>query len=189
MNGISYSWTLPVPDRAAVVPVALAGGVRMDDTTIVPPPSAPSLLAVKPTPGSDVVYVAVPLSLLASLARTAPDAAEPASTAPDPTRYRFDGWTLQVRDRSLVAPGGGVTRLRKAELRVLTALLDAAGRPVTREALAARLARSRRAPPSARAVDSYVCRLRSHFRRAAGISPIASVHAIGYRFDGEASRD
>jgi DNA-binding response OmpR family regulator len=56
---------------------------------------------------------------------------------PDPDRssYRFLGWQLSRRTRRLTDPKGELVTLTKGEYALLVALLDAPGRPLSREQL------------------------------------------------------
>ena len=136
--------------------------------------------------GDMMVYVAVPLSMLTSAPIT-PATALNRNALPR-WRYHFGGWSLAVLEQSLLAPGGGILHLRNAEFALLLAFLEQPWQVLQRRTLAMRLRRANRPLPSDRAVDSYVCRLRAHFRDAGSRELIASVHAVGYRFDSDVSR-
>jgi DNA-binding response OmpR family regulator len=54
---------------------------------------------------------------------------------PDRGRYKFGGWQLDRRTRRLTDPNGTEVALTKGEYALLTALLDAPQRPLSREHL------------------------------------------------------
>jgi two-component system, OmpR family, response regulator len=72
----------------------------------------------------------------AVLRRSAAAAAQPARDA-RPTRYRFAGWELSLRNRRLTSPAGAVVPLTKGEFALLSAFLQSPQRVVTREHLLA----------------------------------------------------
>jgi len=72
--------------------------------------------------------------------------------------YRFDGWKLDHRSRTLTNPAGEIVKTTKTEYALLVALLEAPGRPLTR----AQLMRAIRTHEdiSDRTIDAQVRRLR-----------------------------
>src|SRR6478672_4896585 len=85
--------------------------------------------------------IAVPFSLRELLARVRAVLRRHemgrAARAHDPERggYRFDGWRLERRSRSLFDPAGNPVSLTKGEYGLLLAFLEAPQRPLTREHL------------------------------------------------------
>src|SRR4030081_2727079 len=86
-------------------------------------------------------YIAKPFSLRELLARVRGVLRRHeigrAARAHDPERggYRFDGWRLERRSRSLFDPDGTPVSLTKGEYGLLLAFLEAPQRPLTREHL------------------------------------------------------
>ena len=86
-------------------------------------------------------YIAKPFSLRELLARVRAVLRRHemgrAARAHDPERggYRFDGWRLERRSRSLFDPEGNPVSLTKGEYGLLFAFLEAPQRPLTREHL------------------------------------------------------
>lgn len=86
-------------------------------------------------------YIAKPFSLRELLARVRAVLRRHemgrAARAHDPERggYRFDGWRLERRSRSLFDPEGNPVSLTKGEYGLLLAFLEAPQRPLTREHL------------------------------------------------------
>lgn len=86
-------------------------------------------------------YVAKPLGLREILARIRAILRRRESVRAVPKRdtehgrYRFGGWQLDRRIRRLTSPDGQPVALTKGEYTLLTAFLDAPGRPLTREQL------------------------------------------------------
>ncbi|WP_338664107.1 response regulator transcription factor [Pararoseomonas sp. SCSIO 73927] len=72
--------------------------------------------------------------------------------------YRFEGWELDLRSRTLKDPAGRIVKTTMAEYALLSALLEAPGRPLSR----ARLIRATRAHEDVhdRTIDAQVRRLR-----------------------------
>lgn len=75
--------------------------------------------------------------------------------------YRFDGWELDVSDRTLTSANGVVMPLRKGELNLLMAFLSAPNRTLTRGELLD-LSRLDGSEVYERAIDVHVGRLRKH---------------------------
>lgn len=86
-------------------------------------------------------YITKPFSLRELLARirtvlrrvdiVRAEQARPAA----PSRVSFDGWTLDRRARRLTDPRGTLVSLTKGEFALLSALIEAPGRPLSREFL------------------------------------------------------
>ncbi|HEX3347650.1 MAG TPA: response regulator [Acetobacteraceae bacterium] len=95
--------------------------------------------------------------------------------------FAFAGWRLNLRSRQLLDAGGAVVPLTKGEFALLTAFLEAPGRPLTRE----HLLQATRVHEDVfdRSIDVQVLRL----RRRLGDDPtapriIVTERGIGYRF-------
>jgi DNA-binding response OmpR family regulator len=86
-------------------------------------------------------------------------------------RYRFAGWELDMRARSLTAPGGEVVKITCAEFNLLTAFLRAPQQVLTREQLIA-ASRVHRDEVYDRSIDVMILRLRRKLRAAPGGSGI-----------------
>jgi two-component system, OmpR family, response regulator len=101
--------------------------------------------------------------------------------APDRGGYRFDGWTLERRNRKLFNPEGEHVRLSKGEYAFLLAFLQAPQRVLTRE----HLLQSTRLHEDIfdRSIDVQVRRLRRKLERDPR-SPkvIRTVRGVGYNF-------
>jgi len=98
-------------------------------------------------------------------------------------RLRFSGWELDLMERRLVAPGGGVVRLPGLEFALLRAFVDHPRRVMSRADLANLTQREDRTFHSARTVDVYVSRLRRRLGRSGGAPLISTVWRAGYAFD------
>ena len=73
--------------------------------------------------------------------------------------FQFDQWTLNASSRLLINPKGEEVPLTGGEFNILTALLSAQGRLLSREQLLNAIARHDE-PPSERMADVFVSRLR-----------------------------
>lgn len=73
--------------------------------------------------------------------------------------------------------------LMPAEYALFKALLDANGRPVSRDALTAVLPSGRQ--PASNLLEVTVCSLRKKLEKAFGIRPIRTVRGIGWRMESE----
>lgn len=97
-------------------------------------------------------------------------------------RYRFNGWELNRRDRTLRNPAGGMVTVTRAEYALLNALLEAPCRPLSR----AELMRATRAHEDIhdRTIDAQVMRLR-HKIEADASAPtlIRTRRGVGYALD------
>ncbi len=159
----------------------------------VQPPLAVIMLTAQGDPVSRVLglelgaddYVAKPFEprelaarIHATLRRGSRLAAATAATV------RFGGWTFDRVRRELLRGDGTVVALSAAEFRLLSAFVDHAGRPLTRE----RLVQLTQAPGTEvgeRAVDLGVSRLRA---KLGDDAPIRTLRGEGYRFDAEVAR-
>lgn len=91
----------------------------------------------------------------------------------------FDGWTVNLPRRELLAPSGASIDLTGAEFDLLIALLDHAQRVIARERLI-ELSRTRLGDSSDRSIDVLVSRLRRKLSSAGKEAPIITVRGIGY---------
>ena len=103
------------------------------------------------------------------------------SSASRASRWRFEGWTLDVVTRRCVGPAGGPVDLTSSEYDLLTTFLRQPGRTLSRNALLLDL-RGRAWTYFDRSIDTLVARL----RRKIDIDParplIRSVRGVGYVF-------
>ena len=95
---------------------------------------------------------------------------------------RFSGWTLDIRRRRLVDPGGANVHLTRGEFELLAYLVQRAGRVLERDQLLDCLS-SREWKPYDRSVDVLVGRLRAKIETdPKDPQLITTVHGIGYMF-------
>lgn len=104
----------------------------------------------------------------------------------DGANYAFAGYRLDARRHSLHRPDGDDVPLNHHAFRLLQALLDNAGRVLSREDLLTALNGPDQGA-SGRAIDIHVMRLR---RRLGGDGPrlVRTVHGHGYQFVGSVER-
>lgn len=104
-------------------------------------------------------------------------------TGPSPRGgYRFQGWELRHTARTLTNPAGTQVELTKKEYALLTAFLDAPGRPLSR----LHLMRATRTHEDIfdRSIDVQVLRLRRKLSaHPGGGDLIKTERSYGYRFD------
>jgi DNA-binding response OmpR family regulator len=133
-------------------------------------------------------YICKPFSQRELLARVravlrriqAPDdAAMPASGRAE--RWRFAGWTLDLRRRELLDPEGSLVELSGAEYELLLSFIENAQRVIGRDRLM-ELSRARVGEASDRSVDVLVSRLRRKLGGEAGHGLIRTVRGTGYIF-------
>jgi two-component system, OmpR family, response regulator len=135
-------------------------------------------------------YVTKPFDLRELLARVKsvlrrlqPEAPEAAiGPAPERSRLRFDGWTLDAGARRLTAPTGADVPITTGEFDLLHLLVRHAGRVLSRDFLLEQT-RRRQASPFDRTIDVQVGRLRRKLE-ADPQAPqlIKSVRGVGYLF-------
>lgn len=98
-------------------------------------------------------------------------------------RYRFAGWELDMRGRSLAAPCGAPVKLTCAEFNLLTAFLRAPRQVLTREQLIA-ASRVHRDEVYDRSIDVMILRLRRKLEAVPGGSGIIRTErGAGYVLD------
>lgn len=102
--------------------------------------------------------------------------------------YRFNGWTLNLIDRSLIDPAGSPVPLSRSAYALLLAFLDAPGRPLSRDTLLQTVYAHE--DVSDRSIDVRVMRLRRIFEQesTARKSLIRTEHGVGYVFDAMVER-
>ncbi|MGL4965570.1 MAG: winged helix-turn-helix domain-containing protein [Inquilinus sp.] len=106
---------------------------------------------------------------------------------PDRGRYRFGGWVIDRRRRSLTNPAGSVVALSKGEYALLVAFLNAPQRPLSREHLlhATRMHED----VFDRSVDVQVLRLRRKLEEDPGTPRlIRTERGVGYIFTASVDR-
>ncbi|MFG6465791.1 response regulator [Roseateles sp. BYS87W] len=109
-------------------------------------------------------------------------AALPASAPAAPARLSFLGWQLDLAARRLDAPEGHEVRLTTGEFDLLAALVQHAGRVLSRDFLLEQT-RGREAAPFDRTIDVQVGRLRKKLEAdAENPQIIKSVRGAGYIF-------
>lgn len=141
---------------------------------------------------ANVIVLALPLSAddlaarLAALDRGVGPA--PRIRRSDRRQLRFSGWALDLIERRLVAPGGGVVSLPGIEFALLRAFVDNPQRVLSRGELAEFTQRDGRVFRSPRTVDVYVSRLRRRLSRAGGAPLISTAWKAGYVFEGDVVR-
>ncbi|MBI4967657.1 MAG: response regulator transcription factor [Rhodospirillales bacterium] len=96
----------------------------------------------------------------------------------DSKAVRFEGFTLDLANRSLTAPDGQAIALSPGEYNLMAALARAPGRVLSRGHLLDAVSRSEESPTE-RLIDVLVSRLRKKTNRR---HLIATVPGLGYRF-------
>lgn len=97
------------------------------------------------------------------------------------SRWRFEGWTLDVVRRQCVGPEGRPVDLTSSEYDLLTAFLRQPGRTLSRNALLRDL-RGRAWTYFDRSIDTLVARLRKKIDLEPGRPLVRSVRGVGYVF-------
>lgn len=95
------------------------------------------------------------------------------------------GWVFDRESRCLVGGRGRRVPLTAAESTIMAALGEAPGRPISREALAARMGRKPGGPDD-RSIDVLVSRIRRKLAAQCGGEPIRSIRNVGYMLDTDA---
>ena len=95
------------------------------------------------------------------------------------------GWVFDRESRCLVGGRGRRAPLTAAESTIMAALGEAPGRPISREALAARTGR-KPGNPGNRSIDVLVSRIRRKVTAQCGGEPIRSIRNVGYMLDTDA---
>ncbi len=97
----------------------------------------------------------------------------------------FAGWRLDLFQRRLIAPEGGITRLPGSEYALLRAFVGRPRHLLSRFELVIATERTGRPNLSTRTVDSYVSRLRKRLSNGGGALLISTVPRVGYSFDAD----
>jgi DNA-binding response OmpR family regulator len=94
----------------------------------------------------------------------------------------FEGWSLDLNKRQLVAPSDKTQSLSSGEFHLLLALIESSGEVLTRDQLMNKI-RNREWYPDDRYIDVLVGQVRRKFRQhAPGVSFISTIHGTGYLF-------
>ncbi|WP_442679333.1 winged helix-turn-helix domain-containing protein [Sphingomonas sp. ASY06-1R] len=160
----------------SVVPVILIAQDRNDETDRV---SALEL-------GADD-YLTKPLGLRELLARIRATLRRRTMDRRSPAKqreaiFRFAGWSFDQRQRELTSPAGDAVSLTKSEFALLSALVQAPQRPLSRE----HLLQATRVHEDVldRSIDVQIVRLRRKLERDPHAPRfIRTVRGVGYRFD------
>jgi len=121
----------------------------------------------------------------ALLRRASGEVAESRKSLNALTALRFNDWTLDRNKRHLIAPDGVNVALSSGEYDLLVALLEHAGRTLTRDQLLD-LTQGREAGPFDRSIDVQIARLRKKIE----LDPkdpkiILTIRGGGYQFNSE----
>lgn len=159
--------------RHSELPVIFVSGRDQDLDRILGLELGADDYVVKPFNAREVVVRARNL-LRRSLGRQGPDE--------EPERRDFAGWSLDLRRRCLLTPGGDRVELTRGEFNLLEALTAKPGRALSRDALLDHVS-NRDWHPSDRTVDVLIGRLRQKL----GDDPraprlIITLHGVGYLF-------
>ena len=103
------------------------------------------------------------------------------TSARAPTTYRFAGWTLNCRMRSLQAPGGELVSLTESEFQMLDTFVTQPNAVHSREAMIAAPGRSDTASKD-RTIDVNISRLRRKLAAFDSTEVIRTVRGRGYLF-------
>lgn len=98
---------------------------------------------------------------------------------PVPPPLQFEGWTVHVGSRKVVAPCGREVNLTTTEFDILKLLSDNRGQSVSRQRLYEVL-RAKEWSPLDRTLDTHVANLRRKLESTGGGSLIKTVHGLGY---------
>jgi two-component system, OmpR family, response regulator len=102
-------------------------------------------------------------------------------------KWRFEGWELRLRSRTLLNPAGESVPLTKGEYALLVAFLEAAGRPLSRE----QLLQATRIHEDIfdRSIDVQILRLRRKLEEKASMPQmIKTERGVGYVFAASVER-
>lgn len=121
----------------------------------------------------------------AVLRRQPPDSLADVGSEP---RFRFDGWQVDLRRRTVISPGGALVELTGAEFDLLASFVSSPQRVLARDRLI-ELSRVRLGDASDRSIDVLVSRLRRKLSRAGQPPPITTVRGIGYMLTANVASD
>jgi DNA-binding response OmpR family regulator len=94
-------------------------------------------------------------------------------------RFRLGRWTIDVAQRDVTSAAGDNAALTRGEFDLLTALLRANGRVVSRDRLSAAL--NGGAESDIRSVDALISRIRRKLGNAESGELISTIPGVGYR--------
>jgi len=97
--------------------------------------------------------------------------------------YGFAGWRIDQARRAVTGPAGQDGRLTRGEFDLLSLLLEANGKVVSRDALGEVIGRGG-AASDLRSVDALVSRLRRKLMTDDDTALIVTVPGFGYRLEG-----
>lgn len=101
------------------------------------------------------------------------------------SRYRFNGWELDLDSRMLINPEGQEYKLPRSEFRAMLHFCENPGKIQSRETLLRKMT-GRELRTNDRTVDVTIRRIRKHFEDHVGTPElIITIHGEGYRFCGE----
>lgn len=92
---------------------------------------------------------------------------------------QFEGWTVHVGSRKVVAPCGREVNLTTTEFDILKLLSDNRGQTVSRQRLYEVL-RAKEWSPLDRTLDTHVANLRKKLESTGGGNLVKTVHGLGY---------
>jgi len=128
------------------------------------------------------------IARIKAVLRRSEDKMRPVPTDRQPTRYRFDRWSLDTATRELIRADGVTIALSSGEYDLLIAFVERPQRVLTRDRLLD-LARGRAANAMDRSIDTQVSRLRKKLELDPGEPKIIkTVWGGGYMFAPEVSR-
>lgn len=121
------------------------------------------------------------LARMRAVLRRAQGPARPAvaNCEPSAPAIQFQGWTVHVGSRKVVAPGGCEVGLTTTEFDILKLLSDRPGQTVSRQMLYETL-RAKDWSPLDRTLDTHVANLRKKLETTGGTGLIKTVHGQGY---------
>jgi two-component system phosphate regulon response regulator OmpR len=135
-------------------------------------------------------YIAKPFHLREVLARVRSilrrqELASRTALVPEGQSFEFEGWRLDLPRRALLAPNGAEVVLTSGEFDMLAALVQHAGKVMSRDRLMD-LTRGREPSPFDRTVDSQIARLRKKLEASTNAPRlIKTVRGVGYVFIGQ----
>lgn len=133
-------------------------------------------------------YLAKPCNPRELLARIKAVLRRPQGPMDEAPALLFAGWRLDLVQRSLTRPDGGVLGLTPGEFALLRAFTDSPGRVLTRDQLLER-ARGDGADIFDRAMDVQISRLRKKLDDGSGLELIRTLRGEGYSFSAKVMRN
>jgi DNA-binding response OmpR family regulator len=141
-------------------------------------------------------YIAKPFLMREVVARiravlrrySPPAVAEAPASSADRTRLSFDGWTVDLERREVLAPGGAPCELTTGEFNLLSILVRRPGRVLSRDELMD-LLKGHDWTPMDRSIDALVARLRRKIEPGNEHPQLVkTVRGVGYVFAGQVKR-